>query len=72
MKTNELKDFLLTIFDSEKLRKFHDEYGFSINNDEVMQIGYCTNLTPEVIKMAVESSVDFILTHKVYHQLCIS
>lgn len=63
MKTSELKDFLLGLFDSEKLKNFPNEYGFSINNEEINKIGFCTNLTPEVVKKAVENKVDFLLTH---------
>ncbi len=59
-----LKEKLLSLFDSDKLKQTPHEWGF-FNEEEknVLRIGYATNLTPDVIKHAIDNKTDMILTH---------
>ncbi|NMM52893.1 Nif3-like dinuclear metal center hexameric protein [Paenibacillus aquistagni] len=48
------------------LDQFKDagEYGFNHRTGRTIQrLGYCTNLTPELIEQAKDKQVDFIITH---------
>lgn len=59
-----LKERLLNMFDSEKLRLFPKEWGFFNETErDIKRIGYATNLTGEIIEQAKENRVDFLLTH---------
>ena len=60
----QLKDCLLSLFDSEKLDKFPEEWGFIARGDRrISKIGYCTNLTPHTVEEAIRHGVDLVLTH---------
>jgi dinuclear metal center YbgI/SA1388 family protein len=64
MKTSVLIDFILEMFDQEKLSRASGEYGFFIPVErEVQKIGYATNLTPDVVNFAANNGIDLIITH---------
>ena len=59
-----LKEQLLSMFDSDKLHLFPEEWGFFNEMErDIKRIGYATNLTGEIIERAREKGVDFLLTH---------
>lgn len=64
-----LRDFencIIELFGQDKLDLVKDngEFGFTHKGKEdVLKVGYCTNLTIETAKKAVENKVDLILTH---------
>lgn len=59
-----LKEQLLSMFDSDKLHLFPEEWGFFNETErDIKRIGYATNLTGEIIERAREKEVDFLLTH---------
>jgi len=52
------------LFNKELLEEFNDDYGFTNKtNDSIKKIGYCTNLSLEVIEQAKNNQVDLIVTH---------
>ena len=64
MQINELNDYLLSLFDGEKLTQFKDEWGFTYKaSKDIFRIGYATNLTPETVQDAIDKEVNLIITH---------
>ncbi len=64
MYIDELDNYLMSLFDREKLLKFKDEWGFTYKDSkDVSLIGYATNLTPETVQGAIDKKVDLIITH---------
>ena len=60
----QFKDCLISLFDSEKLDRFPEEWGFTARGSgSVSKIGYCTNLTPHTVEEAIRHGADFVLTH---------
>jgi len=60
----QIKNCLISLFDSEKLNQFPQEWGFTVRgSDGISKIGYCTNLTPHTVEAAIRQGVDLILTH---------
>ena len=60
----QLKDCLLSLFESEKLNRFPEEWGFTARgNGPISKVGYCTNLTPHTVQEAIRHGVDLVLTH---------
>lgn len=60
----QLKDCLLCLFESEKLNRFPEEWGFTARgSDGISKVGYCTNLTPDTAEEAISHGVELILTH---------
>ena len=54
--------FLTSLFDQATL--VPGEYGFTCRAGiNIKRVGYATNLTPEVVKSAIDSRVDLIITH---------
>ncbi|MGM0901646.1 MAG: Nif3-like dinuclear metal center hexameric protein [Bacillota bacterium] len=52
------------LFNKELLEAFDDDYGFTNEtNDSVKKVGYCTNLSLEIIEQANNHHVDLIITH---------
>lgn len=64
MSVSKLRDYVISLFDDSKLNPFRDEWDFSTHGSgEVSKVGYATNLTPEVVELAIENRVDLIMTH---------
>lgn len=59
-----LKEQLLSMFDSDKLHLFPEEWGFFNETErDIKCIGYATNLTGEIIERAGEKGwIFFLLT----------
>jgi dinuclear metal center YbgI/SA1388 family protein len=52
------------LFKKELLEEFDDDYGFTNKtNDSIKTVGYCTNLSIEVIEQANNNNVDLLVTH---------
>jgi dinuclear metal center YbgI/SA1388 family protein len=52
------------LFNKELLEEFDDDYGFTNQtNDSIKTVGYCTNLSIEVIEQAKNNNVDLLVTH---------
>lgn len=64
MEYQKLKEKMLSMFDREKLEAAPAEWGiYNESRHTIGCIGYATNITPEVIKLAYESGVELLLTH---------
>lgn len=64
MNYKELKQIIINLFDYNKLKSTPEEWGFYNEMDRnIAKMGYCTNITPEIIQKAAEEKVDFMLTH---------
>ena len=63
MRATELKNYIIGLFDSNKI-SVDGESGFYIDDTlEIEKIGYATNLTPETVKNAIYHGVNAIITH---------
>jgi len=65
MYLSQFKDCIPLLF-GELLQQFKDcgEYGFNFEHSrKLYRIGYCTNLTPEIVDQAKEKNIDLIITH---------
>lgn len=57
-----LKEQLLSMFDSDKLHLFPEEWGFfNEAKRDIKRVGYATNLTGEIIERAGEKGWIFFL-----------
>lgn len=66
MSIKRFEEVALSFFPKETLDFFNDGIQFGFNNYQnknIKQIGYSVNLTPDIIKQAIEKRVDLILTH---------
>jgi len=66
MLIKDFENFITDTFSKEKLElvKGKDEYGFTnIGVEEILKIGYCTNLTIESAKEAAKQKVNLLVTH---------
>lgn len=66
MKTTDFKSLALAFFPSETLEFFNDGNQYGFNNyieKKLNRIGYSVNLTPDIIKQAINNHIDLILTH---------
>ena len=66
MLIKDFEDFIIDTFTKEKLElvKGKNEYGFTnIGREDVLKLGYCTNLTVESAKEAVKNNVNLLITH---------
>jgi dinuclear metal center YbgI/SA1388 family protein len=66
MLIKDFENFIVNTFTEEKLGivRGKEEYGFTnIGTEEILKIGYCTNLTIETAKEAAKNSVNLLLTH---------
>jgi len=66
MLIKDFENFIIDTFTKEKLEivKGKNEYGFTnIGREEVLKIGYCTNLTIESAQEAVKNNVNLLITH---------
>ncbi|NLG82037.1 MAG: Nif3-like dinuclear metal center hexameric protein [Bacilli bacterium] len=66
MSIKRFEEVALSFFQKETLDFFNDGIQFGFNNYQnknIKQIGYSVNLTPDIIKQAIEKRVDLILTH---------
>jgi len=66
MSVKRFEEVALSFFPQATLDFFNDGIQFGFNNyhvKEVNRIGYSVNLTPDILKEALEKQVDLILTH---------
>lgn len=64
MKLSDIEHHILSLFDSDKLDRFSEEWRFTVTGrEEVSRVGYATNLTPETVKQAIREEVDLMITH---------
>ncbi|MBZ9687391.1 Nif3-like dinuclear metal center hexameric protein [Clostridium estertheticum] len=66
MLIKDFENFIIDTFTKEKLEivKEKNEYGFTnIGSEEVLKLGYCTNLTIESALEAVKNNVNLLITH---------
>jgi dinuclear metal center YbgI/SA1388 family protein len=66
MLIKEFENFIIDTFTKEKLEivKGKNEYGFTnIGTEDVLKMGYCTNLTIESAQEAVKNNVNLLITH---------
>lgn len=66
MLIRDFENFIIDTFSKEKLEivKGKNEYGFTnIGNENVLRLGYCTNLTIETAREAAKNKVDLLVTH---------
>lgn len=64
MNLNKFEDSIKKLFSEELLEEFDDDYGFTNKtNDSINTVGYCTNLSIEVIEQANKNNVDLLVTH---------
>jgi dinuclear metal center YbgI/SA1388 family protein len=62
----DFETFIIDVFTKEKLKivKGKNEYGFTnIGREDVLKLGYCTNLTIESAQEAVKNNVNLLITH---------
>ena len=63
-KLNEIREFLMELFDKDVLEKAVEEYAFKFDFDrEIKKIAYSTNLTPFTINKASDFCADLLMTH---------
>lgn len=56
MKLNKLEQYITTLFDARDNEHFNKQSGFTVKvTDEIKKIGYCTNLTLDIIEEAKKS-----------------
>jgi dinuclear metal center YbgI/SA1388 family protein len=66
MLIKEFENFIYDTFTKEKLEIVKDkgEYGFTnISSEEILKVGYCTNLTLESAEEAARNHVNLLITH---------
>ncbi|MFT5873242.1 MAG: dinuclear metal center YbgI/SA1388 family protein [Clostridium sp.] len=66
MLIKDFETFIIDVFTKEKLKivKGKNEYGFTnIGREDVLKLGYCTNLTIESAQEAVKNNVNLLITH---------
>ena len=64
MKLMELQEYITDLFGVENLEKLPGEHIFRFDGvEDVSRIGYCTNLTPDVVDEAIKAKVNVVLTH---------
>jgi dinuclear metal center YbgI/SA1388 family protein len=64
MNLGQFESTIIKLFGNELLAEFDDDYGFTNKtNDPIKTVGYCTNLSIEVIEQAKDKNVDLIVTH---------
>lgn len=66
MLIKDFENFIIDIFTKEKLEivKGKNEYGFTnIGKEDVLKLGYCTNLTIESAREAAKNNLDLLITH---------
>ncbi len=66
MLIKDFENFIIDTFTKEKLEivKGKNEYGFTnIGREDVLKLGYCTNLTIESAQEAVKNNVNLLITH---------
>ena len=66
MLIKDFENFIIKTFTKEKLEfvKGKNEYGFTnIGRDDVLKLGYCTNLSIESAQEAVKNNVNLLITH---------
>lgn len=63
MNSRQLIEHIESLFETRGLEAFKTETGALHHVDAVTKIGYCTNLSVDVIEKAKAAGVDFILTH---------
>lgn len=63
MDSRRLINTINSLFQTRDLESFKTETGSLNHVDQVSKIGYCSNLTLDVIEKAKADGVDFILTH---------
>ena len=66
MLIKDFETFIIDTFTKEKLEivKGKNEYGFTnIGRDDILKLGYCTNLTIESAQEAVKNNVNLLITH---------
>ncbi|MBU3127576.1 Nif3-like dinuclear metal center hexameric protein [Clostridium tagluense] len=62
----DFEDFIYDTFTKEKLQivEGKSEYGFTnIGCEEIVKVGYCTNLTIESVEEAARNNVNLLITH---------
>lgn len=61
----QFKESIRTLFNDNLLSgDFEDDYGFTAtSNNNILKIGYSTNLSLDIIEQAAKNNVDLILTH---------
>jgi putative NIF3 family GTP cyclohydrolase 1 type 2 len=70
MLIKDFESFIVNTFTKEKLEivKGKKEYGFTnIGKEEILKVGYCTNLTIESAQEAVRKNINLLITH---HDAC--
>ena len=66
MLVKDFEAFIIEIFTKEKLKivKGKNEYGFTnIGREDVLKLGYCTNLTIDSAQEAVKNNINLLITH---------
>jgi dinuclear metal center YbgI/SA1388 family protein len=64
MNLKQFETSITELFSKEMLKEFHDDFGFTNrSNDSISTVGYCTNLSIDVIEKAAENQVDLLITH---------
>lgn len=66
MLIKDFENFIVDTFTKEKLEVVKDknEYGFTnIGVEDILRVGYCTNLTIESAQEAVKNNVNLLITH---------
>lgn len=64
MKVEKIVEYILTLFDTVDNKEFHNESGITVESKkDIKKIGYCTNLTIDVIEKAKINNVDMLITH---------
>ncbi|EIT87067.1 SMS protein [Fictibacillus macauensis ZFHKF-1] len=64
MNLQQFQQSISTLFPQQLLEDFTGDYGFtSKKNDCISTIGYCTNLSLEVMEQAAANNVDLLITH---------
>lgn len=64
MNVQQIINKLIQYFDTKDKHDFYKESGITYDAGlPVSKVGYATNLTPEVIELAKENNINFILTH---------
>ncbi len=60
----EIIEFTHTLFRTNDKDSYHSECGVTHKaGKKVQKVGYCTNLTPEVIEKAKSTNIDLLITH---------
>ncbi len=60
----QFEQLIRQLFDERLLQEFEDDFGFTYKAARpIKTIGYCTNISVEIIEQAANNHVDLILTH---------